>query len=59
MGDACIPAITFDGSYSNHTEVKEVACCNHGDRDKVVEEDIHYNSCFMKDDASFFGFDSC
>lgn len=54
-----IHAITFGGSYSNHTETMEEAYCNHDGRDdKVVEADIHYNSYFIKDDASSFDLDS-
>jgi hypothetical protein len=52
--DGDILTIAFDGSYSNHTEAMEEAYCNHDDKDMVVEVDIHYNSCLMKDDASSF-----
>ena len=55
--DVYILTITFGGSYSNHTEAMEGACYNHDGKDKVVEGDIHYNSCLIEDDASSVDFD--
>lgn len=57
--DACIRAITFGGSYSNHnTETLEEACYNHVGKGKEGVVDIHYKSCWIKDDASYDDFDS-